>query len=77
MGIEGETTVPSERAQKEPQINGEEHLRRATDLDARIHGEEEPEEVTPQEQPDTDDESEAESMARQVPDEITEGMLGG
>ena len=63
MGIEGEPIK-------------EEYLRRAP-VDARIHEEEELEEVTPQKQPDSDEESEIESMKRQVPPEIVEGMPGG
>ena len=42
-----------------------------------VNGEEDQEEVMPDEPLEADDEREAEMMARQVPPEITEGMLGG
>ncbi|MBI2065946.1 hypothetical protein HYT60_00325 [Candidatus Woesebacteria bacterium] len=56
----------------------EERPRESFGLDRRIHGsEEDPEEVTPQKQTDTDNNSEIENMARQAPEEISEGIPGG
>lgn len=76
MGIEGKPTETPEFNQ-EPQVNEEEHSRRAGSLGERIQGGDDEKEVVPKKPPEANEESEAENMARQVPPEITEGMLGG
>jgi hypothetical protein len=82
MGIERNSAEASEPASVEPQSGAEEHLRRGPGLDHRIHGPDEDDGgVVSDESEDSDNKSQWESdggsMARQVPEVISEESFGG